>query len=108
MPSRVGIERRNANETMDPHLRLQLAVNVLAVDLNSSGLDTRAFALEPIRDNGVEFVPLGPSQVHAQEHLSPILAFGSPCARVYRHNGIACVILTRKQHARLKLLQLSF
>src|SRR5882724_3781731 len=48
---------------------------------------------------------LGPLQVHPQEHLRPILRFGSTRAWMNSADGIALVVLAGQQHLSLSLIQ---
>ena len=43
---------------------------------------------------------LGPLQIHAQQHLGPILRFGSARARMNRADGVELIVLARQQHRR--------
>ena len=107
MAPRVAIEGRDAHQPMHADLALQQAVSVLAVDFECDRLDASAFAFEAIRDHGFELVALGPAQVHAQQHFSPILAFGSARAGMNRDDGAARVVLTGEQHLRFQLFEIA-
>ena len=85
-----------------------MPVDILTANFYRGRFDTRAFALQPIRHDGLVFVPFRPSQVHTKKHLRPVLAFRSPGARVNGHDCIARVVLSRKEHARLKRFQIRF
>ena len=100
------VERRNAHESMDTNFGLQHAVNVFAVDLEGHRFDTSTFAFELVRNFGFVFHPFRPAEVHAHEHLGPVLAFGSAGTGVDRHYGAAMVVFSREQHRGLELLQL--
>ncbi len=98
MAARVGVERRNAHQAVNARFRLQQPVRVLAIHFEGDRLDARSFALQPIGDDSLETMPLGPSQVHAQQHLRPILAFGAAGAGVDGDDGAERVVLARQQH----------
>src|ERR1051326_3436940 len=103
--SRIGIERRDAHQAMYAALRLQQAVRILGVDFEGYRFDAGAFALEAIGDDGLEALALGPSQIHAQQHLGPVLALGAARARVYGDDGAAPVVFVREQHGPLEALE---
>ena len=105
VPPRVGVERRDAHQPVHADFRLQQAVGVLAVDLEGDRLDARAFALQPVGDHGLEALALGPAQVHAQQHLGPVLAFGAAGAGVDGDDGAARVVFAGEQHGGLEALQ---
>jgi hypothetical protein len=42
-------------------------------------------------------MPLGPAQVHAQEHRGPIRGFGASGARTDRQEGVALVVLAAEE-----------
>ncbi len=105
MAARVGVERRDAHQAVDADFRLQQAVGVLAVDFEGDALDARAFAFQPVGDHGLEAVALRPAQVHAQQHLGPILALGAAGAGVDGHDGAARVVLAGEQHGGFQALE---
>ena len=90
---------------MHADFRLQQPVRVLAVDFEGYGLDARAFALQTVRHHGLKSLALGPSQIHAQQHLGPVLAFRAAGAGVNGNDSAARVVLARQQHGRLQALQ---
>ena len=90
---------------MHADLRLQQPVSVFAVDFERHGFDARALALQPVRHHRLEALALRPAQVHAQQHLGPILAFGAARAGMNGDNGVARVVFAREQHGRLDALQ---
>ena len=92
MPTRIGIEWRDAHETMHAFFRLQIPVGVVPVDEERRTLDARLIAGQQIcRDDG-KAVALRPPAVHAQKHLRPVLRLRAACARVQRENRIVRVI----------------
>ena len=68
-------------------------------------LDARAFAFQPVGDLGLEVVALGPAQVHAQQHLGPVLALGAAGAGVDGDDGAAVIVLAREQHRGFELIE---
>ena len=53
----------------------------------------------------MEALALGPSQVHAQQHLGPILALRAAGAGVDGHDGGARVVFAGEQHGGFQALQ---
>ncbi len=98
------VEGRNAHQPVHSGFPGKLAEGVLAGHGKSSGLDTRLFAILVVIDLGLEAVPLGPTKVHAHQHLGPVLRFGAAGARVDSHDCIERIGLRRKHGAGLELL----
>ncbi len=105
MAAGVGVERRDADQAMHADLRLQQAVGILAVDLEGGGFDAGAFTLQPVGDDGLEAVALGPPQVHAEQHFGPVLAFGAARTGVNGDDGAAHVVFAGEQHGGLEALE---
>src|ERR1035438_8752262 len=105
VPARVCIEGRNSHQPVHADFGLQQAVRVFAVDLNRGGFYTGAFAFQPIGNYSLEAVPLSPAQIHAQQHLGPILALGAARAGMDDQNGIFRVVPAGQQHAGFENLQ---
>ena len=95
---RGRIERRDAHQAMHADLRLQHAISIGAVDFERGGLDAGAFAFETVGQHGLEIVAFGPAQVHAQQHLGPVLRFGAAGAGMDGDDGVARVVFAREQH----------
>src|SRR6266436_8682558 len=81
---------------MYPDLALEISVGELTRDLDGRGLDARFLAREEIHHLGLEPHSLGPPQVHAGEHLSPVLGLRSARARVNGEDGVLPVLRTRE------------
>ena len=80
---------------MHAYFRLQLAINILAVDFEGDGFNARPFAFEPIGNYRLKIATLSPVQLLSQQHLRPLLAFGAARAWVDGDNGIAPVVFSR-------------
>ena len=103
--ARVGVERRDAHQAMNPDLGLQVAVGVFAIDLESRALDAGAFAGLQIGDIDFETAPFGPSQVQPQQHLGPVLRLHAAGAWVNRDNRAEAIVLAAEHHLQLMLFQ---
>src|SRR5262245_27932876 len=77
VPTRVRIERRLADEAMNPGLGPEAAVGVVAGDLERGGLDPGDLAVGLLEDLDGEALALGVLHVHALEHLRPVLGLGA-------------------------------
>src|SRR6185436_3394312 len=62
LPPAGRVEGRDAHETVDARLTLEIPVGVLAGDLDRRGLDARLFAGQQIDDLGLEADALEPAQ----------------------------------------------
>ena len=75
---------------------------VLAFDADRGGFESRAFAGRQIHDGGAKPFALRPAQIHAQQHLGPILRFHAAGAGLDRHDGVQAVVFAGKQRERLE------
>ena len=105
--ARVGVEGRDADQAVDADFGLQQAVGVLAVDFEGGALDAGAFAFQTVGHHGGKALSLGPSQVHAEQHLGPILALRAAGAGMDGHDGRARVVLAGEEHAGFQALQVA-
>ena len=97
MPPGVGVERRDAHQPVYAALSLEVAVGVVAVHLEGDGLDARLVAVEQVDLAHLEAHALGVADVHAVEHLRPVLRLGAARARVQREQGVAAVVFAVEQ-----------
>src|SRR5262249_28675439 len=82
-----------ANQAMHPGLSFAIAIGVFSLDEYGDALDPRLLARQDVEDLRVKPLALGPAQVHAQEHLSPILRLGAACPRMNGENGVFLIVL---------------
>ena len=99
-----GVKGRDAHQTMDAALAGQLAKGVLAQDGEGGGLDAGLFAVLVVVDFGLEALLLGPAQIHAHEHLSPVLAFSAAGAGMHGDDSVEGIGLPREHGLGFKLL----
>ena len=92
MSARVAVVGRDAHEAVHSALPFQVAVGEFTVDLERAGFDPRRFALGQFEFGDLEAVLLRPHDVHTHEHGSPVLAFGTACARVDVDDGAEVVL----------------
>jgi hypothetical protein len=100
------VERRESNETVDAALGLEDPVGVLTLHRERGRFETGLLARRRLDDLGAE-APVGrPAEIHAEEHLGPVLRVGSARARVDGDDGIAGVVLAREEGVFLQALKL--
>ena len=92
---------------MDPLLGREEAVGVLAAGDEGRGLDPRLLARERLLHLDLEATLLRPAQVHAQEHLGPVLGVGPARSAVHRHDCVAGVVVAAEEARLLELAELA-
>ena len=102
---RLRVERRDPHQPVDAALGGEQAVGVLAVDDEGRRLEPRLLALGRLGHLDPEAAPLGPAQVHPQQHLGPVLRVGAAGARAHRDDGVAGVVLAVEEARLLELGQ---
>ena len=80
---------------------LQAAVGPSAVNREGHALETRLLALGLVEDFGLVAGAIGPAQVHAQQHLGPILRFGTARSGMDRYDRRPLVVRLGQEEARL-------
>ena len=95
----LRVEGRDPDEPVDAALGGEQAVGVLALGDEGRRLDPRLLALGRLLHLDLEPAALGPAQVHAQEHLGPVLRVGAAGARADGDDGVAGVVLARRTGA---------
>src|SRR5690606_15380219 len=73
----AGVERALAHQAVHADLGAQPAVGVFAANVHGGTLDAGHFAFGQLDDFRVEAVLGGPAQVHAQQHVGPVLGLGA-------------------------------
>ncbi len=87
------VERRDAHQPMDAGLGREQAVGVLARDRQRRALDAGLVAGLRLEQFALEAAALGPAQVHAQDHLGPVLRLGAAGARMHGDDRVLGVVL---------------
>ena len=91
LPARVRVERGDAHQAVHAVLAPQVAERVVARDAEARAVDPGLVALLVVDDLGLEAAALAPAQVHAQEHLRPVLRVVAARARVDADDGVRVV-----------------
>ena len=69
----LSIVGRNTHQTMHAILTLQIAVGIIAFDVDRDGLDTSLIALLQVGNRDLVVVVLGPTHIHTHQHGGPVL-----------------------------------
>ena len=77
VPAITRVEGRLAHQSVHAGLGAQPAIGVLANDVHGRTFYTRDFASGSLDDFSLEFVRLGPAQIHPEEHFRPVLRLGA-------------------------------
>jgi hypothetical protein len=86
-------------------LGLQVAEGVVALDAQRGALDAGRVAAELVGDLDLPALTLAVPQVHAQQHLGPVLALGAAGAGVDRDEGSGTVVFAAHHALELHLLE---
>ena len=97
------IERRDADQAVHAGFGGKQAVGVFAFDAHGGGFDAGAFAGLRIEHRCAVAFALSPAQVHAQQHLGPVLRFGAAGAGLDGHDGVEAVAFAGEQRFGLEL-----
>jgi hypothetical protein len=73
VPARRLIERRDANQPVHARFRRHQTEGVLAAQRKGHALQPCFFARLVVEEIALEASALGPLQIHAQQHLGPVL-----------------------------------
>ena len=85
---------------MHAALGLQIAESVIAGNHDHRAFDSGLVIAQHVHDVGFKAVPLAPAQIHAQEHLRPILRLRAARARVDGKNRVVGVKLAAQHLAK--------
>ena len=102
MPALGRVEGRDADQPVHADLALQIPVGVLPAHLDGGGLDARFLAREQVDDLGLEAGALRPAQVHAHEHLRPVLGLRASRARMNGQDRVLPVLRPGEHHLHLE------
>ena len=96
------VERTNTNQTVRTLLDREGAVHVLAMDDESSGLNTGLFSVGRVVNLDLMPVLVGPAQVHAHEHLGPVSGIHATGTGADVDDRLALVVRPRKHRSDLE------
>ena len=90
---------------MNPSLRLQIAIGVIANDVERGGTHPGTFVPKLIHQ--FNFVTLGfrPAGVHADQHLCPVARLGTTSTGLNTNVRVGCVLRTTKHATQLECFE---
>ena len=97
-----GVVRTDAHQAVHAVLAVQVAVGVGAAHREGGALDARFFAVLAVEELDVVALLLRPAQVHAHQHLGPVLRLGAAGAGVDREDRVLVVVGTRELELELE------
>src|SRR5512142_1191042 len=92
----IGVEWRQADETMDTIFSFEISVGVVAAHGNGDALDSRLLTRSCVQYLSFVVPSLRPAQIHPHQHAGPVLRFGSSSASVHGQDGVSRIVLTRE------------
>ena len=103
MATVARIEGRFPHQTVYAGLGAQPAESVRAFETHGRAFDAGNVALGNLDQLGFESLGLAPAQIHAQQHVSPVLRLGTAGARLDVEESIVFVHLSRKHASEFQL-----
>src|SRR5262249_10400052 len=104
VPPFVGIKWRDAHKSMDTSLGCEISVRIFADDIEGYRFDSGFFTVLVVEHLRLEAILLSPPQIHAHEHLGPVLSLGTPRAGMNIDDRVETVVLTREQDFRFEMI----
>ena len=105
MPTPPAIKGRLADQTMHPRLCSQPAKGVLSFKLDRGTLQSRYFTCGCFDQSGLKSLVLAPSQIHAEQHLGPVLRFSATGSGLYIKIGVVLIGLAREHATEFELFE---
>src|SRR6266436_6345455 len=103
MPPLGLVEGRNTHQPMNPNFTGQKAEGILAVYRERRRLQARFFARLVIIEHSLESLALRPTQIHAQQHVGPVLRLSAASPRMDGQDSVARVIFAGEQGGSFQL-----
>ncbi|EKD36592.1 MAG: hypothetical protein ACD_75C01451G0002 [uncultured bacterium] len=103
MPAGAGVERGNPHQPVNADLGPRIAVCVFALQRPGHAFYPGFVTGEVIDDGRLETPSFGPTQIHAQQHLRPVLRFRTPGPRMNGHDGVHGILFRSQHHPQLIL-----
>ena len=91
---------------MNARLGPQPPKGIFALNVHGGRFNTRDFTLGQFGDYGFEALVFSPAQIHAQDHVGPILSLGSAGTGLNFQIGIILVLLATEHAAEFELCQM--
>ena len=99
----VAVERRYSYQPVNAAFGLQVTVSEWAFNPHGHALYAGFFSGQQLYDRSLELVSLGEAQVHAQQDLGPVLAFGAAGTGVNSDIGVTVIVLAAEVVADFQL-----
>ncbi len=106
MTTVAGVERALTHQTMYTGFGTQPAIGVFALNVNGGTFDARDFTFRDFHQLAFEAMSFDPAQVHTQQHVGPVLSFGTTGAGLNFHVGVVFVHFAREHAAEFEHFQL--
>jgi hypothetical protein len=100
-----GVERRFADQAVNPGFCAQPTEGVVPGDVHGCALDAGDFARGAFDEFALETPRFAPAQIHAQQHFGPVLGFGPTGARLDIEERTGGVHLTAEHALELQICQ---
>ncbi len=98
----LGVVGRHTHQAMHAVLALEVSVGEVTLDIYRARLDARLVTFEEVGNRGLVAMFLAIAQVHAHQHLRPVLALGAPRAGVDFQDHSHMVLLAAEHVAQLQ------
>src|SRR5215217_5065266 len=100
------IKRRDTHQPVYSGFGRQKPVGVFAFNSERYTLQASFLAWLILEHFSFESALLGPLEIHAQQHLGPILRFRATRARMNRANSVTAIVVAGQEHFSLSLAQI--
>ena len=97
VPALVRVKGRDAHQAVHAGLGLRPAVGIVARNREGDGFYARFFAVLVVEDLRCIADLLGPAQIHAHEHLGPVLGLGAARAGMDGDDGVGQILFSHKE-----------
>ena len=108
MAAGVCVERGDADEAVHTLFAAEVAIGVVAADLEGDGLNARFVAVKQIQQLDSEAHLLAVAGIHAVEHGRPVLRFRSARARVEGQHRVVVVVVAAHEGFQLQRVGMLF
>src|SRR5215813_15247811 len=92
------IEGRDSHQAMNARLGCEQPVGIFTFNSECNAFQSRFLSRLIVDNLRLEAALLGPLEIHAQEHLGPVLRFSAARSRMDRAYCIERVVIAGQQH----------
>ena len=108
VPAVILVEGRDSHQAVDAMLGPEQAVRSRAGDQKRRPFQARLLSRRGLQHLGLETAPLSPLEVHAHQHLHPVLGIDAACPRADREDRIVRGIRIGEEEVELERPELAF